>query len=166
MKGTTVEVLVDEDLQDVDVSAAQLQSYVDKLIQVLLLDMGFDAYVKLLKTCDICVRLCSESASQQLNEAFRGKNKPTNVLSFMAAQDLPADVQLELPLGDLAICWPVVVAEAACQQKSIADHVCHLFIHGCLHLLGFDHEDDQEAIQMEGIEIKVLAQLGIANPYE
>ena len=161
----SVDILVDEDLQDVDIAVEQLQKYRELLSQSLQSNETFVTYADLLKERDICVRVCSEGVSQQFNQEFRGKNKPTNILSFVSSQDLPADVQQQLPLGDLLICWPVLVAEAQAQQKSIEDHVSHLFIHGCLHLLGFDHEGEQEAMQMEAIEIEVLAQLDIANPY-
>ena len=111
---------------------------------------------------EVCVRICDADESAQLNNAYRGKNKPTNVLSFPADMDLP---QAQV-LGDLAICWPVVCAEAQAQQKSLQHHLNHLFVHGLLHLLGFDHEDDTEAKAMESLEIRILQRLHIANPYE
>ena len=104
----------------------------------------------------------SETVSQTLNDQYRGKNKPTNVLSFPA--EIPEFVESEL-IGDMVICAPLVQKEAEQQNKSLQDHWAHLTIHGCLHLLGFDHIEDEEAEQMEAIEIKVLQQLGIANPY-
>ena len=108
----------------------------------------------------MCVRIVGSEESQHLNATYRQKNHPTNVLSF------PADVETRVPvLGDLAICWPVVVREADEQSKSLEDHAAHLVIHGLLHLLGFDHEDDTEAEVMEGLEISTLATLGVANPY-
>ena len=110
---------------------------------------------------EICVRLCGREVSQELNSAYRGKDAPTNVLSF------PAEVELEdaIVLGDIAICMPVVAAEAAQQGKSESAHLTHLVIHGVLHLLGYDHVEDQQAAAMEALEIQALAQLGIANPY-
>ncbi|MEM9622397.1 MAG: rRNA maturation RNase YbeY [Pseudomonadota bacterium] len=110
----------------------------------------------------LCVRVCDEAESRQLNMTYRGIDKPTNVLSFAADVDVP-DVQV---LGDLAICWPVVEQEAAAQAKLVAHHFMHLFVHGVLHLLGFDHEDSAEAHQMETLEIRILRQLGVTNPYE
>jgi len=111
---------------------------------------------------DVCVRICSADESQQLNASYRGKDKPTNVLSFAADLTVPGEVA---PLGDLAICWPVVVAEAEDQHKQVVDHLTHLFVHGVLHLLGFDHEQEQAAQQMETLEVQVLAALNLEDPY-
>lgn len=108
----------------------------------------------------VCIRLCSAAESRLLNAEYRGKDKPTNVLSFTA--DLPAELEI---LGDLAICWDVVVDEARSQGKAIADHISHLVVHGLLHLLGYDHEQDDAAQNMEALEKRVLARLDIADPY-
>lgn len=115
---------------------------------------------------ELTLRIVDESESQQLNNDYRGKNKPTNVLSFPFETpiDLPAEAELSL-LGDLVICLPKVIAEAAEQQKPVLDHWAHLVIHGLLHLQGYDHETDSEAELMEGLEIDLLAKLGINNPY-
>ena len=108
----------------------------------------------------LCIRTVGLAESQSLNQTFRGKDKPTNVLSF------PAEVDVDEPiLGDLALCWPVVEDEAAEQGKSVLAHATHLVIHGLLHLLGFDHEDDAQAEEMEALEIRILAELNVANPY-
>ena len=126
-------------------------------------------------TKEICVRLCDERESRQLNNHFRGRENPTNVLSFgaMGESELPVikpthemtEALPELPLGDLAICWPVVGAEARAQKKLVNHHLQHLFIHGVLHLLGFDHEASQDAKEMEHLESVVLELLHIPNPY-
>lgn len=115
---------------------------------------------------EITVRVVDEEESRQLNHEYRDKDKPTNVLSFPS--DLPGFLreQLEiLPLGDLVICAPVVATEAGEQGKAVTDHWAHLTIHGVLHLLGFDHVEEDEAAEMEGRETAILADLGIADPY-
>jgi probable rRNA maturation factor len=124
---------------------------------------------------DICLRLCDEAESQALNRDYRDRNKPTNVLSFgvLAPESVfPASESAEpmgdvpeMPLGDLAICWPIVVREARQQHKTTTHHLCHLFTHGVLHLMGWDHESSAEALAMEKIERAALARLGIADPY-
>ncbi|MEM7080879.1 MAG: rRNA maturation RNase YbeY [Pseudomonadota bacterium] len=109
---------------------------------------------------DICVRLCDAEESAALNGNYRDKPYATNVLSFPAG-----DAHASLPLGDLAICLPVVAAEAVEQGKRMEDHLAHLFVHGTLHLLGFDHEDAHAAQEMERLEVAILARLRIADPY-
>ena len=101
--------------------------------------------------------------SQHLNLTYRGKDKPTNVLSFPA--DLPDFVE-STHLGDLAICAEVVVHEAREQGKPVMNHWAHMTIHGCLHLLGYDHIKDDEAALMEDLEVKLLAALNIPDPYQ
>lgn len=114
---------------------------------------------------EINLRIVDPQESQQLNCTYRGKDKPTNVLSF-PFEPFPG-ITVESPmLGDLAICASVVQAEATSQHKDITAHWAHLCIHGVLHLLGFDHQVDTDAHAMESLEIKLLAQLGYPNPYE
>ena len=110
---------------------------------------------------DVCLRVCDSAESRDLNQTFRGRNTPTNILSFTAA----GMDGVTVPLGDLALCWPVAVAEAQQQGKTVAHHVAHLCVHGVLHLLGYDHADDGDAEAMERIETQILANLGVADPY-
>ena len=112
---------------------------------------------------ELTIRLVDEQESQALNRDYRGKDAPTNVLSFPA--DLPPELELPL-LGDLVICRQVVEREAHEQGKAVSDHWAHMVIHGTLHLLGFDHIDDDEAEEMESLETALLKQLNINNPYE
>lgn len=112
---------------------------------------------------ELTIRLVDETESQELNATYRGKDYPTNVLSFPS--DLPPELNIPL-LGDLVICAPVVAREAAEQGKPLAGHWAHMVIHGCLHLIGYDHIDDDEAEQMEALERRLLAELGIADPYD
>lgn len=111
---------------------------------------------------ELCIRIVDEEESAELNNYYRKKNRPTNILSF-PNETLPG-VKSHY-LGDLVICAPLVSSEANEQSKLLADHWAHLVIHGILHLLGYDHEDELDAEVMEGIEIKILKQLGIKNPY-
>ncbi|RZU97815.1 rRNA maturation RNase YbeY [Spiribacter vilamensis] len=112
---------------------------------------------------EVAIRLIDAPESQTLNRDYRGRDQPTNVLSFPAA--LPVGVTLPL-LGDLAICAPVVHREAREQGKTAEAHWAHLTIHGVLHLLGFDHMDSVEAEAMEAEERGIMAQLGYDDPYQ
>lgn len=111
---------------------------------------------------EITVRIVTPEESQQLNHQYRGKEKPTNVLSF----PFESPPELELPLlGDLIVCADVVAQEAIEQNKALKDHWAHMIIHGCLHLLGYDHIEEEEAEEMESLEIELLASLNIKDPY-
>ena len=112
---------------------------------------------------EITVRIVGAEEGQQLNRDYRKKDYATNVLSFPA--DVP-DELLDIPLlGDLVICVPVVEREAQEQAKTSEAHWAHLVIHGCLHLLGYDHIEDEEAEEMEALEKELLAELGHPDPY-
>ena len=111
---------------------------------------------------ELCVRVVDNHESQTLNAGYRGVDKPTNVLSFPTDVDIP-DAKV---LGDVVICAPIVEVEAAEQNKHIADHYAHMVVHGVLHLMGYDHESEGEAEQMEQLEITILGELGIADPYQ
>lgn len=112
---------------------------------------------------ELTIRLVDEPEGRELNRTWRHKDYATNVLSFPA--DVP-DELLDIPLlGDLVICVPVVEREAAEQGKEPATHWAHLVIHGCLHLLGYDHIEDDEAEEMEALERQLLAELGYPDPY-
>jgi probable rRNA maturation factor len=111
---------------------------------------------------DLAIRIVDGKEGRAFNRHYRGKDYATNVLSFPA--DLPEGVKLPL-LGDLVICAPVVEREAREQNKPLNAHYAHLTVHGVLHLLGWDHEDEREAECMEQLEREILASLGIADPY-
>ncbi len=112
---------------------------------------------------ELTVRIVDEDEIQQLNAQYRGKDYATNVLSFPA--DLPPDIELPL-LGDIVICAGVVAREAAEQGKTASAHWAHMLIHGTLHLLGYDHIEEQEAEEMEALETELLVQLGFPPPYD
>jgi probable rRNA maturation factor len=123
-------------------------------------DTAFEMLVE--QEFELTIRLVNMAESQQLNKQYRQKDKATNVLSFPF--EVPDGVELNL-LGDLVICAQVVEHEAKAQNKKLFDHWAHMVIHGCLHLLGYDHINDTDANEMEALEIKFLAKLAIANPY-
>jgi probable rRNA maturation factor len=114
----------------------------------------------------LAIRIVDEQEARQLNRDYRDRNYASNVLSFPAElpDGLPADIR-HSQLGDLLICAPVVAREAAEQNRPEKDHWAHLTIHGVLHLLGYDHQQVDEALQMESLETDILAKLGISDPY-
>lgn len=115
-----------------------------------------------LGSAEVVIRVVDEEESQRLNRDFRDKDKATNVLSFPF--EVPAQVE-STHIGDLVICAPVVIREAAEQQKPAADHWAHMVVHGLLHLLGYDHQDEEEAEEMESLERVILGSMGITDPY-
>jgi probable rRNA maturation factor len=119
-----------------------------------------------IREADLAIRIVGTREARALNKHYRGKDYATNVLSFPAdlPEGLPEGVRLPL-LGDLVICAPVVAREAREQNKPLNAHYAHLTVHGALHLLGWDHENDRDAECMEQLEREVLAMLGIADPY-
>lgn len=123
--------------------------------------------------CELSFCLSNDAQVHQLNHHYRGKDKATNVLSFpsetqAALYSLPAhggDKEVPLALGDVILALETIQREAAEQGKNFRDHFTHLLIHGILHLLGFDHEEDKEAEAMETLEVFILTQIGIISPY-
>jgi probable rRNA maturation factor len=111
---------------------------------------------------EISVAFSDDAAVRALNHDWRGKDHPTNVLSFPApAMRAPGP----RPLGDIALAYETVARESLEEEKPLADHAVHLLVHGTLHLLGYDHELDSEAAMMEALEVEALARIGVANPY-
>jgi len=128
----------------------QIQGWVDAALE------GFN------QDTEIVVRIVDEEESAELNQQYRHKKGPTNILSFPV--EVPEGIELNL-LGDLVICAPVLEKEAFEQHKALTDHWAHIIVHGVLHLLGYDHIDDDEAELMENKEITILNTLNIKNPY-
>lgn len=167
-----MEKLVDIVIEEPRWETAGLEDMAERAAQAVLAELGLPA-----SGFVICVMGCDDTRIADLNADFRGKPKPTNVLSWPSEErapevagdvpDLPEPGDSDDPeeLGDIAIAWGVCQAEAAEQGKPFADHVTHLVAHGVLHLLGYDHETEEDATLMEGIEIRALARLGISNPY-
>lgn len=115
---------------------------------------------------EVFVLFTDDSAIAELNDKWRGKPRPTNVLSFPAPGGMPLPDGEPRPLGDIVLASGVIAAEALDAGKTLQDHCTHLLVHGCLHLLGYDHEDEAEAAEMEQLEIDILKGLGISDPYE
>ena len=128
-------------------------------------------YLSLPAQCSAVVMACDDAQIAQLNKDFRGKPQPTNVLSWpseeLSMQQPGAQPRqaMDSELGDIAIAYESCVRESHEAGLAIVDHLTHLLLHGSLHLLGYDHIDDADAAVMEGLEIKMLASLGISNPY-
>ena len=123
---------------------------------------GWAGQIKVNTAQEVALRIVDEAEMIQLNEQYRKKSGPTNVLSFPA--DLPNGVDVPF-IGDIIICAPVVAKEALDHGKSLDSHWAHMTVHGILHLQGFDHITEAEAEIMESLEIKIMQQLGFDNPY-
>lgn len=120
---------------------------------------------------ELSIVLSTDEEVHQLNSKWRGKDKPTNVLSFPLAEPYELEAAAngdrpELMLGDIVLAHGICSAEAAATDVSFHDHAAHLIVHGTLHLLGYDHEEDRAAVDMEAREVRALGRIGIANPYE
>jgi probable rRNA maturation factor len=113
----------------------------------------------------VSVLFTGDAEILEVNKQWRGKASATNVLSFPVSTNAPVPDGEPRPLGDIVLAYGVIAREAEEQKKTIANHVAHLIVHGTLHLLGYDHEDDDEASLMETREIEILTGLGIENPY-
>jgi len=123
------------------------------------------ALQKKTQSAEITIRIVDIMEMTELNETYRQKKGPTNVLSFPFT--IPADVELDIPiLGDIVICAEVVNREAEEQKKLPESHWAHMIVHGVFHLLGYDHELEREAVIMETLEIEIMQRLGYGNPYE
>ena len=125
--------------------------------------IGAALHSQQLEEAEVSLYIVDEHESQELNKQYRGKDYPTNVLSFPA--DIPEEVGIPL-LGDLVVCAPVVEREAQEQGKALAAHWAHMLVHGSLHLLGFDHLEDIEAEDMEALETEIITGLGYPAPYQ
>lgn len=137
------------------------RAYVKKVVETTL------RFIDTQSDCEIGIACVDVDESHKLYLEYRGKDKPTNVLSFPS--DLPdemAQILDTFPIGDLVICIPVVLQEALEQEKTPIEHFTHMLVHGTLHLMGYDHETSEaDAEEMEALEIEILAKLGFDNPY-
>jgi probable rRNA maturation factor len=167
MPGPTMTEKLTTDPMTIDAATIELEVQRATTWEPLPSDEQFGLWVRTAlqgrSSAELAIRIVDREESRRLNRQYRGKDAPTNVLSFPA--DLPGEIGLNL-LGDILICAPQVAEEALAQGKSEHAHWAHLTIHGVLHLLGYDHQQAAEAEVMEGIETALLESLGIPNPYE
>jgi probable rRNA maturation factor len=164
--------LVDTVIEDARWEAFGLSSLAERAATSVLAGVGLAA-----EGFSVSVMGCDDARIAALNADFRGKPQPTNVLSWPSeergaefvgeAPELPEPGEASDPesLGDIAIAWDTCAREAEEQGKPMADHVTHLLVHGVLHLLGYDHVEDEDAALMEGLEVRILATLGVSDPY-
>ena len=158
--------LVDTVIEDDRWQAVGLAKLAEKACKATLRDLDLDPGEH-----EIALLGCDDARIAALNADFRGKPVPTNVLSWPSEDLTPDDdggdplEPEDAELGDIAIAYDTCTREAADQGKPFADHVTHLLVHGCLHLLGYDHVSDKDAARMEGLEVQILAKLGIQDPY-
>jgi len=117
------------------------------------------------RNAELAVLLCDDEMIAGLNARWRGKDNPTNVLSFPAPPRQATSPDEKVPLGDIAIAYETLVREAGQEGKPVSSHLSHLVIHGFLHLLGYDHHTNVEAERMERLERDILARIGVADPY-
>lgn len=151
--------LVDLVIEDPRWDALGLEALAERAARAALLAVGGDP-----DGSEISLLGADDARIAALNAEFRGKPTPTNVLSWPSGEGPAAPGEARF-LGDLALGYDTCLAEAAAAGLAPADHVAHLVVHGVLHLVGHDHEDDAEAEEMEALETKILASLGVANPY-
>lgn len=152
---------------DVDVQLASVAGGVPKKGVIRSWVRSAVASAGMTEACEVSVRVVDEKEGRTLNSTFRKVDKATNVLSFSATTEGLAGLPpgLRRPLGDIVVCAPVVEREAQEQGKAITDHWAHMLVHGTLHLLGYDHERDEDARRMEALEKRILAEHGLADPY-
>jgi probable rRNA maturation factor len=166
-----MEPLVDIVIEDPRWEAFGLEALADTALRAGFAEIGLAP-----EGFSLCLMGCDDARIMALNQDFRGKAKPTNVLSWPAEDRAAAEGEVpELPeagapddpehLGDIAISYDTCAAEAAAAGKPLAEHVSHLVIHGFLHLLGYDHVIDADATVMEATEVRILARLGLSDPY-
>jgi len=117
------------------------------------------------RSAEISIVLADDIFIQDLNQRYRGKDKPTNVLSFPATDD-PQEATEHMILGDVIISYQTLQRESEEQSKTMEAHMVHMLVHGILHLIGYDHQDSQEAEKMEALEVGLLKEMGYANPYQ
>lgn len=168
----TLEIALDTD-EEWDSSGARpfdWKPLVRKAAEAAIAESAFPELAQSDRPIEISVTLSGNEQVRALNAKWRGKDKPTNVLSFPMVDERDLTIAnvsgAELLLGDIVLARDVCEAEAAEKGVSFEDHAAHLLVHGTLHLLGYDHQEDRDATDMEAREVRALRRLGISNPYE
>ena|SRR5438270_3112465 len=163
-----LEIALDAD-QEWD-SSRFSEQLVRRAAEAAIAESAFPQLAEFGRTVELSVRLTGDEQVRTLNAHWRGKDKPTNVLSFPMAEERELREEslagTELLLGDIILARGVCGTEAKEKGVSLESHATHLIVHGTLHLLGYDHEDERDAADMEALEVRALNRLGIANPYE
>lgn len=151
-------------------SSRSWEPLVRSAIEAAVAESAFPQLATWERPVEVSVLLTGDDEVRRLNSQWREKDRPTNVLSFpMMDPDDLTDATVagpEMLLGDIVLAGGVCALEAADKKLTVEDHAMHLLVHGTLHLLGYDHQDDRDALEMETLEIRALERLGIANPYE
>jgi probable rRNA maturation factor len=163
-----IDISVEDDRWDAVISPENFSNALEQLWAELPADEPFRA---LEHNFELSLTLCDDAFIQKINAQWREQDKATNVLSFPQIENVERDLALypagaEVPIGDIFIAYDTVHREASEQNKALPDHITHMFIHGFLHLIGYDHIEDDEAEEMEALETRILKRLNIANPYE
>jgi probable rRNA maturation factor len=165
----TLEVALEAD-EEWDSSSSPWKPLVRKAAEAAIAESAYPALSDSERTVEISVTLTGDEQVRTLNAKWRGKDKPTNVLSFPMADELDLKratvAERELLLGDIVLAHGVCEREAGEKGVSFQEHATHLLVHGTLHLLGYDHQREDDAIDMEAREVRALKRLGISNPYE
>ncbi|MGI9372243.1 MAG: rRNA maturation RNase YbeY [Hyphomicrobiales bacterium] len=149
---------------DIDIADERWEEYRDLAVRAAIAALEHLEFES--DSAELALKLSDDEEVQRLNSLYRGKNEPTNVLSFEADPphaNLPESQSQ--PIGDVILAFETVEKEAGVQEKNLENHLCHLIVHGVLHLCGYSHDDDATAQAMEKFEITILDELGIANPY-
>jgi len=149
-----------EAVPDLDVSVA------DTVSVAMNMAIARSGNVRKKQETEISLLFTNNQKVQALNAQYRGADRPTNVLSFPGHIDQDSSVSSVIPLGDIALAFELIDQEAAAQGKSVSDHMSHLIVHGLLHLLGYDHKHDRDAVEMEQLERRILMSMGLHDPYE
>lgn len=140
------------------------QGELEKVTNAIFEQDAINNMILLPEGCEVSLLFTDDQSIAGLNKKWRNKDGPTNVLSFATNEGIDPPAWSPM-LGDIVLAYDTVAREAEAQNKSFKDHLSHLIVHGFLHLLGYDHVDDEQAADMEGLETKILDQLGIADPY-